>query len=47
MSATPLTSRINTVYLYVRDVARSVAFYRDHVGLPMAAEDEHWALRAG
>jgi catechol 2,3-dioxygenase-like lactoylglutathione lyase family enzyme len=29
-----LVSRLNVVYLYVRDVARSRAFYRDLLGIP-------------
>ena len=40
--ADPLVSRINVVYLYVRDVARSLAFYRDVLGIPLEG-DEHWA----
>jgi lactoylglutathione lyase len=39
----PLVSRINVVYLYVRDLDRSVAFYRDVLGLPIEKADEHWA----
>ena len=38
----PLVSRINVVYLYVRDVERSTAFYRDVLGIPLEG-DEHWA----
>lgn len=38
----PLVSRINVVYLYVRDMARSLAFYRDVLGIPLAG-DEQWA----
>ena len=42
---TPLVSRINVVYLYVRDVERSLTFYRDVLGLPFEqdASDPHWA----
>ncbi len=42
---TPLVSRINVVYLYVRDVERSLAFYRDVLGLPLEhhPSDPHWA----
>jgi lactoylglutathione lyase len=40
--AGPLVSRINVVYLYVRDLERSLAFYRDVLGIPLAG-DEHWA----
>ena len=37
----PLVSRINVLYLYVRDMERSLGFYRDLLGLPMEG-DEHW-----
>jgi catechol 2,3-dioxygenase-like lactoylglutathione lyase family enzyme len=40
-SRAPLVSRLNVVYLYVRDVARSRAFYRDIFGIPLDG-DEHW-----
>ena len=39
--ARPLVSRINVVYLYVRDLGRSLAFYRDVLGIPLAG-DAHW-----
>lgn len=41
----PLTSRISAVWIYVRDVERSLAFYRDLLGLPLEADrhDPHWA----
>lgn len=41
----PITDRINLVYLYVRDVERSIAFYRDVLGLPIVRDehDPHWA----
>jgi glyoxylase I family protein len=41
----PLVRRINVVYLYVRDVARSAAFYRDVLGIPLEADaaDPDWA----
>ena len=39
----PLVSRINVVYLYVRDLDRSLAFYRDVLGIPLEKADEHWA----
>jgi lactoylglutathione lyase len=38
----PLVSRISVVYVYVRDIGRSVAFYRDVLGVPLEG-DEHWA----
>ena len=36
-----LVSRIDNVHIYVRDMQRSRAFYRDVLGLPLAG-DEHW-----
>ena len=38
-------ARIGLVYLYVTDLARSYAFYRDLLGIPLEAdaEDPHWA----
>ena len=39
--ARPLVSRINVVYLYVRDMERSVGFYRDLLGIPLQGDD-HW-----
>ena len=33
--ATPLVSRLNVVYLIVRDIERSLAFYRDVLGIPL------------
>jgi catechol 2,3-dioxygenase-like lactoylglutathione lyase family enzyme len=41
MGPTQLVSRLNVVYLYVRDVARSRAFYGDLLGVPLEG-DEHW-----
>ena len=40
--APPLVSRINNVHLYVSDMARSLAFYRDVLGIPLEG-DEMWA----
>jgi glyoxylase I family protein len=40
--APPLVSRLALLYLYVRDMPRSVAFYREVLGLPIAGDD-HWA----
>jgi len=40
--ARPLVSRLNVVYLYVRDLERSLAFYRDLLGIPLAG-DASWA----
>jgi len=39
--AAPLVTRVNVVYLYVSDMGRSLAFYRDLLGIPMEG-DEHW-----
>jgi catechol 2,3-dioxygenase-like lactoylglutathione lyase family enzyme len=41
----PVVSRINVVYLYVRDLERSVAFYRDVLGVPVELDAAHpwWA----
>ena len=38
-------SGLNVVYLYVRDLDRSIAFYRDVLGLPVERNpnDEDWA----
>ena len=35
-------SNISVVYLYVRDMERSLAFYRDLLGIPLEG-DEHWS----
>jgi predicted enzyme related to lactoylglutathione lyase len=35
-------SKISVVYLYVTDMERSLAFYRDLLGIPLEG-DEHWA----
>jgi catechol 2,3-dioxygenase-like lactoylglutathione lyase family enzyme len=37
--AEPLVSRIDVVYLYVRDLDRSIAFYRDVLGIPVEGDD--------
>jgi predicted enzyme related to lactoylglutathione lyase len=34
-------SNISVVYLYVRDMERSLAFYRDLLGIPLEG-DGHW-----
>ena len=39
--ARPLVSRLNVVFLYVRDMERSLAFYRDLLGVPLEG-DESW-----
>jgi catechol 2,3-dioxygenase-like lactoylglutathione lyase family enzyme len=41
MRPTQIVSRLNVVYVYVRDVARSRAFYRDQLGIALEG-DEHW-----
>jgi catechol 2,3-dioxygenase-like lactoylglutathione lyase family enzyme len=38
--ARPLVSRVNVVYLYVSDLDRSLRFYRDLLGLPLAGDDD-------
>jgi catechol 2,3-dioxygenase-like lactoylglutathione lyase family enzyme len=40
-STHPLVSKLNVVYLYVRDITRSSAFYRDLLGIPLQGDD-HW-----
>jgi lactoylglutathione lyase len=35
-------SNISVVYLYVRDMERSLVFYRDLLGIPLEG-DEYWA----
>jgi len=37
-----LVSRLNVVYLYVREWEQSLAFYRDLLGIPLAGDDT-WA----
>jgi glyoxylase I family protein len=37
-----VVARINVVYLYVRDLDRSAAFYRDVLGIPLERERD-WA----
>ncbi len=37
----PLVSRIDNVHIYVSDMERSAAFYRDVLGIPLAG-GEHW-----
>jgi catechol 2,3-dioxygenase-like lactoylglutathione lyase family enzyme len=41
----PVAKRISVVWLYVRDVARSVTFYNEALGLRLVADphDPHWA----
>ena len=40
-----LVKRLNVVYLYVRDLDRSLAFYRDVLGIPIErdAHNPDWA----
>ena len=42
MATAVSVSNLSVVYLYVRDMERSVAFYRDLLGIPLEG-DEHWA----
>lgn len=37
----PLVLRVNVIYLYVSDMERSLAFYRDLLGIPLQGDD-HW-----
>jgi predicted enzyme related to lactoylglutathione lyase len=40
-TAEPLVTGISVVYLYVSDMGRSAAFYRDVLGIPLEG-DEEW-----
>lgn len=44
-SAPPVVTGINAVFLYVADLDRSIAFYRDVLGIPLARHphDPGWA----
>lgn len=48
MSTDRLTRRISVVYLYVRDMNRSLEFYRGLLGIPLEpdSEDPYWAEAA-
>jgi lactoylglutathione lyase len=39
-TAEPLVSRISVVYLYISDMERSAAFYRDLLGIPLEGDDD-------
>jgi predicted enzyme related to lactoylglutathione lyase len=39
-TAEPLVSRISVVYLYVSDMERSAAFYRDLLGIPLEGDGD-------
>ena len=39
----PVVNGLSVVYLYVRDLDRSLAFYRDVLGIPLAGSDGAWA----
>jgi len=39
----PVVRGLSVVYLYVRDLDRSFAFYRDVLGIPLERSDETWA----
>ena len=39
-AAAPLVTKVNVVYLYVSDVGRSAAFYRDLLGIPLEGDDD-------
>jgi predicted enzyme related to lactoylglutathione lyase len=36
----PLVRRLDVVYLYVSEMGRSVAFYRDLLGIPLEGDDD-------
>jgi predicted enzyme related to lactoylglutathione lyase len=36
----PLVRRLNVVYLYVTEMGRSAAFYRDLLGIPLEGDDD-------
>jgi catechol 2,3-dioxygenase-like lactoylglutathione lyase family enzyme len=38
----PVVKGLSVVYLYVRDLDRSLAFYRDVLGIPLEGSDESW-----
>ena len=44
---TPLVSRISVVFLYVRDLERSLAFYRDVLDIQFEVEDGWAEARLG
>jgi catechol 2,3-dioxygenase-like lactoylglutathione lyase family enzyme len=44
---TPLVSRINVVFLYVRDMQRSLAFYRDQLGIQLTGDDDWQEAKLG
>lgn len=39
----PVVKGLSVVYLYVRDLERSCAFYRDVLGVALEQADENWA----
>ena len=45
--AAPLVRNVNVVYLYVSDMERSVAFYRDLLGIPLEGDDDWREARLG
>jgi lactoylglutathione lyase len=36
----PLVRRLNVIYLYVSEMERSVAFYRELLGIPLEGDDD-------
>ena len=38
-----LPHKLGVVFIYVSDMDRSVAFYRDTLGLPLRFQSEHWS----
>jgi predicted enzyme related to lactoylglutathione lyase len=39
-AAAPLVKKVNVVYLYVSDMERSAAFYRDVLDIPLEGDDD-------
>ena len=46
-TAAPLVRNVNVVYLYVSDMERSAAFYRDLLGIPLEGDDDWQEARLG
>ena len=43
----PLVRTVNVVYLYVSDMERSLGFYRDLLGIPLAGDGDWQEARLG
>jgi catechol 2,3-dioxygenase-like lactoylglutathione lyase family enzyme len=46
-AASPLVSSVNVVYLYVSDMERSAAFYRDLLGVPLEGDHDWQEAKLG